>query len=392
MAVSESGDMKSASGATGPDTADDNAAGESAAAAPSGDGDAEPKRRRRLRPTRRTWTIVFSSALVVAFVLVGSFVKVPYVALGPGPTYDTLGDVDGEHVVSIDGERSYDTDGQLRMTTVSLNDDVTLFGALGLWVSGRYAVAPREEYFRPGQTDEEVRKENVAQFRSSQSNAEVAALRTLGYPVKVVADEIVDDSPASRVLEPGDQLVSVNGKRVSGMRDVTAALENTRPGQRIDLTYRRGEQQPRTVQIELARHPEGGKQGFIGVQPADRADVPFTVDISLEDVGGPSAGAMFALAIVERLEQENLVDGRHIAGTGEIDSQGNVGPIGGISFKVVAAKEDGATTFLVPERNCAEAASAAPEGLRLVRVGTLEDAVSALRNLRDGKPVPTCAG
>ncbi|MCR3719654.1 PDZ domain-containing protein [Prauserella flava] len=380
--------MKSASGATGRDTAE-----ERVAASRTGADDSETEQRRpRRRPTRRTWTIVFSAVLVVAFVLVGSFVKVPYVALGPGPTYDTLGDVDGDHVVSIDGERSYDTEGQLRMTTVSLNDDVTLFGALGLWISGRYAVAPREEYFRPGQTDEEVREENVAQFRSSQSNAEVAALRTLGYPVKVVADQVVSDSPAARVLEPGDQLVSVNDKRISGQRDVTAALKNTRAGQQIDLTYRRGEQQPRTVQIELARHPEGGQQGFVGVQPADRADVPFTVDISLEDVGGPSAGAMFALAIVERMEQENLVDGRHVAGTGEIDSQGNVGAIGGISFKVVAAKEDGATTFLVPERNCAEAASAAPEGLQLVRVGTLDDAISALRNLKAGKPVPTCQG
>lgn len=380
--------MKSTSGATEADTEAD--AAEGAMPPRAAADDSEASRRPRRRPTRRTWTIVFSAVLVVAFVVVGSFVKVPYVALGPGPTYDTLGDVDGEHVVSIDGERSYDTKGQLRMTTVSLNDEVTLFGALGLWISGRYAVAPREEYFQPGQTDEEVRKENVEQFRSSQSNAEVAALRTLGYPVKVVADQIVDDSPASRVLEPGDELVSVNGKNVSGRRDVTAAVENTRPGQRIGLTYQRGDQQPRTVKIELGRHPEGGQQGFIGVQPADRADVPFEVDISLEDVGGPSAGAMFALAIVERMQQENLVAGQKVAGTGEIDAQGNVGPIGGISFKVVAAKEDGATTFLVPERNCAEAASAAPEGLELVRVGTLDDAVSALRNMRDGKPVPHC--
>src|SRR5690606_26928543 len=196
--------------------------------------------KRRLRPTRRTWTIVFSAVLVVAFVLVGSFVRVPYVALGPGPTYDTLGDVEGRHVVAIDGARSYEDNGQLRMTTVSLNDEVTLFGALGLWVSGRYSVAPREEYFRPGQTDEQVRQENVEQFRSSQSNAEVAALRTLGYPVKVVADQIVADTPAAGLLEPGDELTKVNGKNVSGQNDVMSALENTRPGQDVELTYKRG--------------------------------------------------------------------------------------------------------------------------------------------------------
>src|SRR5690606_31221448 len=141
--------MKSASGVTESDPADERA---EAAAASSASRDGEERStKRRLRPTRRTWTIVFSAVLVVAFVLVGSFVRVPYVALGPGPTYDTLGDVEGRHVVAIDGARSYEDNGQLRMTTVSLNDEVTLFGALGLWVSGRYSVAPREEYFRPGQ-------------------------------------------------------------------------------------------------------------------------------------------------------------------------------------------------------------------------------------------------
>jgi len=380
--------MKSASGVTESDPADDRA---EAAAASSASRDGEERStKRRLRPTRRTWTIVFSAVLVVAFVLVGSFVRVPYVALGPGPTYDTLGDVEGRHVVAIDGARSYEDNGQLRMTTVSLNDEVTLFGALGLWVSGRYSVAPREEYFRPGQTDEQVRQENVEQFRSSQSNAEVAALRTLGYPVKVVADQIVADTPAAGLLEPGDELTKVNGKNVSGQNDVMSALENTRPGQDVELTYKRGKQPPRTVTATLDEHPDGQEQGFLGVQPADRADVPFTVDISLEDVGGPSAGMMFALAIVDRLQPEKLVDGQHVAGTGEIDSQGNVGPIGGISFKVVAAKEDGADTFLVPAQNCAEAASAAPDGLKLVRIQTLDDAVSALRNMRADKPVPTC--
>lgn len=333
---------------------------------------------------------MFSGVLVVVFALLGAFVRVPYVALGPGPTYDTLGTVEGEQVVSINGERSYPGRGELRMTTVSLNDDVTLFGALGLWVSGRYAVAPREEYFRPGETDEEVRRQNVQQFQDSQSNAEVAALRSIGHPVKVLVQQVVSGSPADSVLEPGDRIVAVNGKAIASQQDVLTALENTRPGQRVSLTYQRDGQPEQTRSLTLARHPDGQPQGFVGMQPVDRADVPFEVDISLEDVGGPSAGLMFALAIVERMEAEDLVGGQRIAGTGEIDAAGNVGAIGGISFKLVAAKEAGASTFLVPANNCAEAVSAAPDGLRLVRVGTLDDAVSALRNLRAGKPVPTC--
>ncbi|WP_255375480.1 S16 family serine protease [Saccharomonospora sp. CUA-673] len=120
--------------------------------------------------------------------------------------------------------------------------------------------------------------------------------------------------------------------------------------------------------------------------------MPFTVDISLEHVGGPSAGMMFALAIVDRLDEEKLLDGRTVAGTGEINSRGEVGAIGGISFKVVAAKEDGAEAFLVPADNCAEAAAAAPEGLKLLRIETLDDAVDGLRALRDGREAPTCQG
>ncbi|WP_211330294.1 YlbL family protein [Prauserella muralis] len=333
--------------------------------------------------------MLFSGVLVVVFALLGAFVRVPYVALGPGPTYDTLGTVDGERVVTIDGEQTYPTRGELRMTTVSLNDNVTLFGALGLWASGRYAIAPREEYFQPGQTDEEVRRQNVQQFQDSQSNAEVAALRRLGYPVRVVVKEVVSDSPADRVLKPGDRLLRVNGQRIGNEDDVREALADTRPGQSVSLTFQRDGQPPRTESVTLARHPDG-PQGFVGMQPIDRADVPFEVDISLEDVGGPSAGLMFALAIVDRMTPEDLVSGERVAGTGEITEKGEVGAIGGISFKVVAAKEAGASVFLVPEDNCAEAAAAAPDGLRLVKVSDLNGAVSALENLRNGQPVPSC--
>lgn len=346
----------------------------------------------RFRLSRRGWTLVFSAVLVLVFGLLGTFVRVPYVALGPGPTYDTLGKVDDSLVVAIDGQQTYPTSGELRMTTVSLNDNVTLFGALGLWASGRYALAPREEYFRPGETDEEVRRENVKQFRNSQSVAEVAALRSLGKPVKVVIKEIVSGSPADKAgLSPGDEVLAVDGKQVSEQDDVLAALADTRPGQTVSLTFRHDGEPRRTESITLGKHPDAGeKQGFVGFLPAERADVPFEVDISLEDVGGPSAGLIFALAIVDRLTEGTLVGGEQVAGTGEINAEGEVDPIGGISFKLVAAKEAGATAFLVPEKNCAEAVSAAPDGLRLIKVTDLDSARNALRGLKSDKSVPSC--
>jgi Lon-like protease len=345
-----------------------------------------------MRLTRRGWTVLLSGLLVVVFGLTGAFVRVPYVAIGPGPTYDTLGTVSGAPVIEIKGhQQTYTTAGELRMTTVSLNDQITLFGALGLWASGRYALAPREEYFKPGETDEQVQRENVQEFQDSQSNAEVAALRHLGFPIKVLVKEVVSGSPVDRVLAAGDRLLAVNGKTITRDDEVRAAVAGTSPGQTISITFQHGAEAPRTVPITLAANPDSSqKQGFMGLQPIDRSDVPFDVKVSLQDVGGPSAGLMFALAIVDRLTPGEMVGGEHVAGTGEIDENGTVGAIGGISFKVVGAREAGATAFLTPEQNCAEAAAAVPSGLKLIKVTNLDSALTALDALKAGKPTPSC--
>jgi PDZ domain-containing protein len=370
-------------------------------AAPAGTAAAEgksAKHARRTPPagggrrlTRRGWTVLLSALLVIAFGLTGAFVRVPYVAIGPGPTYDTLGQAGGAPVIQITGRQTYPTAGELRMTTVSLNDQITLFGALGLWASGRYALAPREEYFKPGESDEQVQQENVKEFQDSQSNAEVAALRHLGFPIKVLAQEVVAGSPADKVLAAGDRLLNVNGKQITQEDDVRAALAGTKAGQTISITFQHGTDAPRTSELALGPNPDPKQpQGFMGLQPIDRADVPFDVKVSLQDVGGPSAGLMFALAIVDRLTPGEMVAGEHVAGTGEIDEKGNVGAIGGISFKVVGAREAGATVFLTPEQNCAEAAAAVPDGLKLVKVSNLDSALTALDDLKAGRPAPSC--
>ncbi|GAA2992881.1 YlbL family protein [Actinokineospora diospyrosa] len=343
--------------------------------------------------TRRGWTLVVSTVVTAALLLVGLLVPIPYVSLGPGPTYDTLGSVEGVRVVQIEGEPSHETTGQLRMTTVSVNDEITLFGAFGLWVSGRYALAPREDYFRPGETEEDIDRQNTKLFQDSQSNAEIAALRYLKYPMKVIAQEITSGAPADKVLAPGDQLVEVNGKKVAAAADVRGALAGTTPGQSIAITYKRDGQE-KTATIALARASDFGQEdrpeGFIGLGAGERPDVDFKTTIRLQNVGGPSAGLIFALAIIDRLTEEDLAGGATIAGTGEIDAAGNVGRIGGIPFKMVAAKEAGVSVFLVPEGNCAEAKDNAPDGLRLVKVSTLDGAVQALKDVKAGRPVPGC--
>ncbi|MBW4720585.1 PDZ domain-containing protein [Saccharothrix sp. SC076] len=338
--------------------------------------------------TRRTWTLVISLALVLGLGLLGGFVRVPYVALGPGPTYNTLGQAHGADVVQVEGEKTFPTSGTLTMTTVSVTDDVSLFGALGLWISGRYALAPREEFFRPGESEQQVRDQNVKAFQDSQTSAEVAALRYLGYPMKVVAAEITKGSAADDVIEPNDRLLAVNGKEIGDYEAVRAALEGTKPGDRVEITFQR-ESARQTATVTLGK-TEDRPNGFLGVLPVDRADVPFDVKIGLSDVGGPSAGLLFALSIVDKLTPGELNGGQAIAGTGEINDKGDVGRIGGINFKMVAAREAGATTFLVPAGNCDEAKQHAPEGLRLVKVEKLADAVDSLKALTEGKDVPGC--
>lgn len=339
--------------------------------------------------------MLFSLLIVVAVGALGMVVKVPYVSLGPGPTYDTLSELDGTPLVTVNGTETFDTGaGQLRMTTVNVNNDLTLFEALSLWASGRYALAPREDYIKPGQTEDDIDKQNTKAFQDSQTNAEVAALRHLGFPVKVIAQEVTTGAPADGVVAPGDRIVDLNGKKINAQEDVRAALTGTTPGSQVAITVQHESQLPVTKTITLAKATDFGAderaEGFIGLGPTERADVPFTTKIVLDKVGGPSAGLMFALAIVDRLTPGELSDGRTVAGTGEITSRGEVGPIGGIQFKLVAAKEAGASVFLVPKSNCAEAKAAAPDGLTLVRVETLDGAVSALEDIDGGREVPSC--
>lgn len=339
--------------------------------------------------TRRTATLLVSTALAAVFGLLGGVAPVPFVALGPGPTFNTLGAVDGKPVIKVQGEPTFPTTGHLNMTTVSVVDGLTLFGALGFWSSGRNALVPREEVFPPKLSEAEVEQRNTRLFQRSENSAEAAALRYLGYPSTVIVERVSAGGAAQGQLQSGDELLRVDGRPVDTAQQVIDALQGRAPGEAVELTYRRGDSPPRTVTITLGPGQQPGR-GYLGVVVADEPDVDFDITISLADVGGPSAGLMFALSIVDKLTPGALADGTFIAGTGTIDASGAVGPIGGIPFKMLRAREAGASVFLVPAGNCAEAERRAPDGLQLVRVGTLDQAVRALDALAAGQPAPAC--
>lgn len=325
----------------------------------------------------------------MAFGLLGALATVPYVALRPGPTFDTLGVVAGKTVVDIRGTQTYPTSGQLNMTTVSVVDNVTLYAALALWISGRSALVPRDEIFPPELSDQQVEKQSQEMFRNSEANAKAAALRYLGYPTQVVAGQIVPDGAASGTLVVGDRLLALNGREVRTAQQVIEVLAASRPGQLVQVRFQRGDAPPQDAPITLGTGAQPDR-GYLGVGVTDSPEVNFGIAISLVDVGGPSAGLMFALAIVDKLTPGSMTGDTFVAGTGEIATDGQVGPVGGVPLKMLRAREAGASVFLVPAGNCAEAAPRAPEGLLLARVGTLTEAVNALNAVRSGQQPPGC--
>lgn len=332
-------------------------------------------------------SLAAAGLLAVVLAILGATLPVPMVALGPGPTYDTLGEVNGIPVVSVEGLSTYPTSGHLNMTTVAVSDRLTLFSVLAMWAASERQVVPRDQVFPPQLSDEQVQRENSQQFLASEVNAQIAALGVLGIPTRVVVTEIVPGSPADGTLQAGDEVVAVSGRPVDSIDALTAALADTKPGQTVTVSYRRAGRL-NSVDVALAASPDR-PHGLLGVRPGvEPRDGDVT--IQLGDIGGPSAGLMFALAVVDRLTPGELTGGRFIAGTGAITPDGVVQPIGGITFKMAAARAAGAEVFLVPAENCAEATKNAPDGLLLVRVANLREAIAALEGLDSGEHPVSC--
>ncbi|OBJ51151.1 PDZ domain-containing protein [Mycobacterium sp. 1423905.2] len=338
---------------------------------------------------RRILTLMVALVPILVFGVLLAVVTVPFVSLGPGPTFDTLGEVDGKQVVQIDGTQTHPTSGHLNMTTVSQRDELTLGEALTLWLSGQEQLVPRDLVYPPGKSRDEVDKANNADFKNSEDSAEYAALGYLKYPEAVTVATVSDPGPSLGRLKPGDAIDMVNGTPVANVEQFTSLLKTTKPGQVVTLDFRRKNEPAGVTQITLGTNKDRD-YGFLGVAVLDAPWAPFSVNFNLANIGGPSAGLMFSLAVVDKLTTGDLTGNAFIAGTGTISVDGKVGPIGGITHKMAAARAAGATVFLVPAKNCYEAASDDPPGLRLVKVETLGQAVDALHAMTSGAPAPSC--
>ena len=343
--------------------------------------------------SRRSLTLVIAGIATLVAIAVAVLVPVPYVILGPGPTLNTLAkDSSGQPLITISGHPTYPTAGNLNMVTISYEGgpgvNLNVFQALRAWVDPSEAVVPESELFPPGQTAQQTQQQDTEQMASSQDTATAAAFTELRIPyqTQVVVMATVPGLPASSVLRAGDQILAVDGKPVTGQSDLSSLITAHPAGSVLQLTVLRA---GRTLHLDVSSKNASG-QPVIGVQVQEEYKFPFTVKITVGDIGGPSAGMMFALGIIDKLTPMNLTGGKFIAGTGEITSSGQVLAIGGIQQKMIAARDAGATIFLTPASNCPDTAGAVPAGLRIVKVSTLTQAVDDLEAVKAGKPVPSC--
>jgi len=327
--------------------------------------------------------------LLLLFGLLGAVLPVPYVAQVPGPTFNTLGNHDGKPIISIEGRERNEVEGNLNLTTVGVSrGGLSLVQAVRGWFDDEIAVVPEEAVYPSDQTEEETQEQNRQAFLSSEQAAQTVALGHLGYPEKVVVQDIPSHSPALDVLLEGDAIEAIDGTPTPDSATLGDVLTAIPPSTTVTVTFSRlGEQLELPLTTKAAEDREGS---LLGVTVLDQPYAPFDVDIQVEDVGGPSAGLMLTLGILDLVGDDDLTDGAVIAGTGTIDADGNVGPIGGIPLKMVAARDIGAQLFLVPAGNCEEAAAAPGPGYPLAKVADLDDALTALADFEAGRTPAGC--
>ena len=333
--------------------------------------------------------------LLIALAALSTMVGLPYVVLKPGPIQNTLGQLDGKDLYTVTGAPTYPTTGSLDFTTVVIRGGpgirVTVWDVLAAALDPKQAVDKEDLYFPKGVTEKEVEEETTAEMVDSQQEAIAVALKETGHRVTqhVVIAQVAKDAPSAAVLRAGDEITAADGKPVTDTQGLRATIAAHRPGDTVALTLLRD---GKTVDVPVKTRATSGRT-TVGVFLGVRFDFPVKVKFNLGDVGGPSAGTMFALGLYDTLTPGALTGGKQVAGTGTMDfATGQVGPIGGIQQKLYGARDGGAKWFLAPAANCDEVVGHVPDGLRVVRISSFDEAKQAVEAIAAGRAgsLPTC--
>ncbi|WP_165063736.1 YlbL family protein [Marisediminicola senii] len=354
----------------------------------------------RLPKRRRVGWIILSSGLVAVLGL--GLLPSPYVIQRPGPVFDTLGDVVVDDVeeplIDIPGETTYPTEGSLSLLTVNVvgnrESPPPWFEIVTSWVDPSRAVVPVDAVYPEGETVEQSQERSAVDMENSQKDAVAASLGQLDYDLDstLTVAEVPDGTPAEGIVEAGDVIVDVDGQQPVDVTQLRSIIADNGTGQPVALTVLRGGAELALEVTPVLADGEGSPP-VVGISVATEYDFPFEVEIRLEQVGGPSAGMMFALGIIDKLTPGSLAGGADVAGTGTITADGTVGGIGGIRQKLYGAVDAGATEFLAPSANCDEVVGHIPDGLDVYAISTLDDAVTVLETIAsdgDLSALPVC--
>jgi PDZ domain-containing protein len=334
-------------------------------------------------PSRRVWFAVIATVLLVSTVAGSAFMPVPYVAVKPGSARPVT------ELVRVEGAPSYPPKESIAFTTVNIGD-TTLLEAFAGWLDDEVDVLP-EERVRGDRSPEESRRYNAQLMDTSKLVAITVALRTLGHQVTIhttgtIVREILDGSPAARALEIDDVIVAVDGQPVDEPEEVGALLQTGGPGAAHTLTVERPAGSGNLVEVPITStaSPDDPARAVIGIVPEDRiVDFDFPIEVSIDsgNVGGPSAGLAFTLAVLDVLTPGELTGGHRVAATGTMSLSGLVGPVGGGVQKAITVRDAGYEVFLVPSDELAEVRAAVGDDLEVIAVDTLTQALEALGSL-----------
>ena len=338
---------------------------------------------RNISPLRYRWSFpakFFFYLLTIATLLA----PIPFVFFKPGVPDNVAG-----KIISIKDAKTYPINGKLFITSILVtNPDSPVFGAETLvnWAIGPHVVLPKESVYPPIQPAKKIERDSRNEMESSKVTSTAAALRYLGYDFDEVyyVSDIRDYSDAIKKLKIGDVITDIDGKKINQIEEIRTSYTNKSIGDPLLITVERKDKNGKvasvTTRVILVENLdiEEKERPAIGILVGTSARFPIDVDFNLPGVGGPSAGLIFAVGIVEKLTEEDLVRGRKIAGTGTISASGKVGGIGGIEEKMVGASRIGATIFIAPRENCPDIEHV-PKGLKVIPVSTLSEAIEALR-------------
>ncbi len=263
------------------------------------------------------------------------------------------------------------------------------------WADPSRAVLPIDEVYPEGVTVEQTTEQSRVEMLNSQRQAVAAALNELGYefPSSLTVVEAMEGGASDGILESGDIIRTLNGESFEDVVELRAAIGRNGVDRPAEVVVQRNGA-VETLRVTPALSSEEVPTPVLGILVGNDYEFPFEVRIQLENVGGPSAGMMFALGIIDKLTPGAINGGERVAGTGTITATGDIGPIGGIRQKMFGALGAGNQWFLAPQSNCDEVVDNVPQGLTVYAVETLDDALAALDAIDTGvgrDALPTCS-